>query len=161
MIKSNLQDHHHVELMSPLDISEASIHSPSIVSVASSNLITIEADSYRSAKEDTSKNVSQNNLAIESVNGATCRLENIKAIDLVLGEDLKMLLKAYDISMEEITANYITGKGALVSKTTIQRYKNVTLKDIEGGQCYPKGVPARFMNWLVNYISTEHNLKLD
>jgi hypothetical protein len=88
-------------------------------------------------------------------------LADMMMAKIVLGNDLKILLEAYGISIEEITANYTTGKGTVVSKTAVQRYKNVTVKDVEGGQCYPKGIPNRFMQWLFDYIVKKHNVTFE
>jgi hypothetical protein len=85
-------------------------------------------------------------------------LAYLMVAEMVLGVDLKLLMNEYNISIDEITANYNTGKGTKVSKTTIQRYKNVTLRDVNGGQCYPKGIPAKFMLWLYDYIIEKNNI---
>lgn len=74
-------------------------------------------------------------------------------MDIMLGNDLRELLKIAEIQDEDITSRYTTAKNTLLSQDTLDRYKNVTRRDVDGGKCYSRGVPHRFRSWLESYIT--------
>lgn len=75
---------------------------------------------------------------------------------IVLGETLKATMINAGITDDEVCANYFTGKGTRLDRAALARYKNVTQKDIDGGQAYSRGVPIRFMQWLYTFISLKY-----
>ncbi|WP_415878408.1 hypothetical protein [Methylomonas sp. TEB] len=72
---------------------------------------------------------------------------------IALGEDLKFVMAEYDISIDDITAGYTTSKGTPISARTIRRYMNVTMKDVDSGQCYPNGIPKGFMKFICKLVA--------
>ena len=77
-------------------------------------------------------------------------------VPLVLGDYLKNILNVNNITDDEICTTYRTGKGPFIDKDTITRYKLVTQRDVDSGQCYSRGVPVRFMKWLYAHIMLKY-----
>lgn len=90
---------------------------------------------------------------VKPITVSTKKRPRFENCPIVLGSDFKQLMKISGVTEDDICSNYLTGKGTLIDKAAVSRYKNVTQRDIDGGLAYSKGVPVRFMQWLYAYIA--------
>lgn len=83
------------------------------------------------------------------------RVSKYEDYPIVLGTHLRELMNNAGVTNEDVTNNYYTSKGQLLSLRALTRYQNVTMRDVQGGKAYPRGIPIRFITWLGEFIDNK------